>query len=124
MLLLPPGVAPSSVTRLSVQVLDRPGVLLRVLGSSVQLAPDPVALTAAVPSHGTEQGAAEDAALALSELARAGITVDDFSLGQPSLDEVFLALTASDLPHGSARTTTEGITTTTTANTTAKESAA
>ncbi len=32
MLLLPPGVAPSSVTRLSVQVLDRPGVLLRVLG--------------------------------------------------------------------------------------------
>ena len=32
MLLLPPGVAPASVTRLSVQVLDRPGVLLRVLG--------------------------------------------------------------------------------------------
>jgi len=32
MLLLPPGAAPSSVTRLSVQVLDQPGVLLRVLG--------------------------------------------------------------------------------------------
>jgi acetolactate synthase regulatory subunit len=32
MLLLPPGVAPSSVTRLSVEVADRPGVLLRVLG--------------------------------------------------------------------------------------------
>jgi acetolactate synthase regulatory subunit len=32
MLLLPPGVAPSSVTRLSVDVADRPGVLLRVLG--------------------------------------------------------------------------------------------
>ena len=32
MLLLPPGVAPSSVTRLSVDVLDRPGVLLRVIG--------------------------------------------------------------------------------------------
>ncbi len=32
MLLLPPGVAPSSVTRLSVDVCDRPGVLLRVLG--------------------------------------------------------------------------------------------
>jgi acetolactate synthase regulatory subunit len=32
LLLLPPGVAPSSVTRLSLQVLDRPGVLLRVLG--------------------------------------------------------------------------------------------
>jgi acetolactate synthase small subunit len=32
MLLLPPGVAPASVTRLSVDVTDRPGVLLRVLG--------------------------------------------------------------------------------------------
>ena len=32
MLLLPSGVAPSSVTRLSVDVADRPGVLLRVLG--------------------------------------------------------------------------------------------
>jgi acetolactate synthase regulatory subunit len=32
MLLLPPGVAPSSVTRLSVDVADRPGALLRVLG--------------------------------------------------------------------------------------------
>jgi daunorubicin/doxorubicin transport system ATP-binding protein len=29
----------------------------------------------------------------LSELSRAGLTVADFSLGQPSLDEVFLALT-------------------------------
>ena len=32
MLLLPPGVAPSSVTRLSVDVAESPGVLLRVLG--------------------------------------------------------------------------------------------
>jgi acetolactate synthase regulatory subunit len=32
MLLLPPGVAPSSVTRLSLDVADQPGVLLRVLG--------------------------------------------------------------------------------------------
>ena len=32
MLLLPPGVAPSAVTRLSVDVADRPGALLRVLG--------------------------------------------------------------------------------------------
>ena len=32
MLLLPPGVAPSSVTRLSLDVTYRPGVLLRVLG--------------------------------------------------------------------------------------------
>jgi acetolactate synthase small subunit len=32
MLLLPSGVAPATVTRLSVDVADRPGVLLRVLG--------------------------------------------------------------------------------------------
>ena len=30
---------------------------------------------------------------ALSELARSGIGVSDFAFGQPSLDEVFLALT-------------------------------
>jgi ABC-2 type transport system ATP-binding protein len=30
---------------------------------------------------------------ALAELPRVGIAVTDFSLGQPSLDEVFLALT-------------------------------
>ena len=34
-----------------------------------------------------------EAARALARLAEAGIVVDDFSLGQPSLDEVFLALT-------------------------------
>jgi ABC-2 type transport system ATP-binding protein len=59
----------------------------------VQLDADPVALTARVNGHGTEQGAAEQAARALAELARSGITVDNFALGQPSLDEVFLALT-------------------------------
>ncbi|GAA3013065.1 ATP-binding cassette domain-containing protein [Streptomyces fulvorobeus] len=68
-------------------------VLSAALDATVQLDPDPVALTARVNGHGTEQGAAEQAARALAELARRGITVDNFSLGQPSLDEVFLALT-------------------------------
>lgn len=68
-------------------------VLSTALDATVQLDPDPVALTARVNGHGTEQGAAEQAARALAELARCGITVDNFSLGQPSLDEVFLALT-------------------------------
>ncbi|MEU2548093.1 ATP-binding cassette domain-containing protein [Streptomyces roseolus] len=68
-------------------------VLATVLNAAVQLGPDPVALTATVNGHGTDLGAAEQAAHALAELARAGITVDDFALGQPSLDEVFLALT-------------------------------
>ena len=36
---------------------------------------------------------AERGARAVAELARAGVRIADFSLGQPSLDEVFLALT-------------------------------
>ncbi|MFD4218919.1 ATP-binding cassette domain-containing protein [Streptomyces griseus] len=68
-------------------------VLALVLNAEVQLDADPVALTARVDGQRTEQGAAEQAGRALAELARSGITVDNFSLGQPSLDEVFLALT-------------------------------
>ena len=68
-------------------------VLTTALNAEVQFDPDPVALTATVNGHGTDLGAAEQAARALAELARAGITVDNFALGQPSLDEVFLALT-------------------------------
>ncbi|MFE2206028.1 ATP-binding cassette domain-containing protein [Streptomyces rubiginosohelvolus] len=68
-------------------------VLALALNADVQLDADPVALTARVDSQSTEQGAAEHAGRALAELARCGITVDNFSLGQPSLDEVFLALT-------------------------------
>ena len=68
-------------------------VIVDALNATVQLDADPVALTATVNGHGTDLGAAEQAARALAELARAGITVDNFALGQPSLDEVFLALT-------------------------------
>ncbi|MEU3135640.1 MULTISPECIES: ATP-binding cassette domain-containing protein [unclassified Streptomyces] len=68
-------------------------VLARALNADVQPDADPVALTARVDGQSTEQGAAEHAGRALAELARCGITVDNFSLGQPSLDEVFLALT-------------------------------
>ncbi|MEU5287702.1 ATP-binding cassette domain-containing protein [Streptomyces sp. CA-278952] len=68
-------------------------VLALALDTEVQLDADPVALTARVDGQSTEQGAAEVAGRALAELARRGITVDNFSLGQPSLDEVFLALT-------------------------------
>ena len=73
---------------------DAERLLRQTLDAEVQLEPDPVALTARV-GNGTPngEGAAEKASRALAELARAGITVDNFSLGQPSLDEVFLALT-------------------------------
>jgi ABC-2 type transport system ATP-binding protein len=52
----------------------------------VTLAPDPAALT--VSSTDVAR-----AALAVGDLARSGLAVAAFSLGQPSLDEVFLALT-------------------------------
>ncbi|MFD3549512.1 ATP-binding cassette domain-containing protein [Streptomyces sp. NPDC058655] len=61
-------------------------LLTAVLDETVTPDPDPVALTARVDDAGS-------AAEALAELARAGIVVDTFALGQPSLDEVFLALT-------------------------------
>ncbi|MGC4867443.1 ATP-binding cassette domain-containing protein [Micromonospora sp. DT53] len=68
-------------------------LLREALGVPVQLAADPVALTARVGEAGTDLDASAQAARVLNDLARAGIAVDNFSLGQPSLDEVFLALT-------------------------------
>ena len=72
-------------------------VLARALGVAIHLDGDPVALSARVAA--TESGASgasqagERVAQALAELSRAGVVVADFALGQPSLDEVFLALT-------------------------------
>jgi ABC-2 type transport system ATP-binding protein len=68
-------------------------VLRNVLGGNVQPDPDPVALTAQLSGEDSDRVAAEQASRALAELAAAGITVDNFALGQPTLDEVFLALT-------------------------------
>ena len=65
---------------------DAEGLLRHALGAPVHLDSDPAALSARVSD-------AERASRALGELARSGIAVADFSLGQPSLDEVFLALT-------------------------------
>jgi ABC-2 type transport system ATP-binding protein len=61
-------------------------VLARELGMSVHLEPDPAALS--VSCADGDRGAE-----AVAELARSGVRIADFSLGQPSLDEVFLALT-------------------------------
>lgn len=61
-------------------------VLREALQADVRLHADPATLSAQVADQA-------QAALALQELARAGIPTVQFSLGQPSLDEVFLALT-------------------------------
>lgn len=74
-------------------------LLSETLGADVQRDADPVALTARLRKAqvagdaAVTEVAAHQAGVALGELARAGIIVDSFSLGQPSLDEVFLALT-------------------------------
>jgi ABC-2 type transport system ATP-binding protein len=68
---------------------DRPAaatVLGDLLGEDVQLEGDPARLTARSPDP-------ERAGAALTALAAAGIAVAELTLGQPSLDEVFLALT-------------------------------
>ncbi len=49
MLLLPPGIAPSSVTRLALDVSDAPGVLLRVLGICQRRGAQVLAMTYAHP---------------------------------------------------------------------------
>jgi ABC-2 type transport system ATP-binding protein len=61
-------------------------ILARELGTTVQRRPDPAALLAPCPN-------ADRGAEAVAALARSGIALAGFTLGQPSLDEVFLALT-------------------------------
>jgi ABC-2 type transport system ATP-binding protein len=60
-------------------------LLTEKLNLKIQLAPDPAALSVFAN--------VEPALVALGELAAADIRVADFSLGQPSLDEVFFTLT-------------------------------
>ncbi|NMR20500.1 ATP-binding cassette domain-containing protein [Cellulomonas fimi] len=70
---------------------DRPAaerIIAQTLDAPVTLASDPYALSARVADDGTER-----ASRLLPALHEARIMVAEFSLGQPSLDEVFLALT-------------------------------
>ena len=89
-----PGRLKSSVGQgaLRVRLLDpeqRPeaaSLLSRVLAAEPHLEPDPAALSVPVAD-------ADRASDALGELSRAGVELAGFALAQPSLDEVFLALT-------------------------------
>ncbi len=65
---------------------DAERILANALGAEVHLEPDPTALSVGCAD-------ADRGAEAVAEMARSGIAVAGFSLGQPSLDEVFLALT-------------------------------
>jgi ABC-2 type transport system ATP-binding protein len=65
---------------------DAERLVAHAVGAEVQLEADPAALSVPVAD-------ATRAAEAIAELGRLGIELADFSLGQPSLDEVFMALT-------------------------------
>ncbi|WP_326559749.1 ATP-binding cassette domain-containing protein [Micromonospora sp. NBC_01796] len=75
-------------------------VLTGALGVPVTLESDPLALSARVNDP-------ERVAGALAALTRAGLAVTEFSLGQPSLDEVFLALTGHPAREGADETKAE-----------------
>ena len=61
-------------------------VVERLLDTSVGASSDPAVISVVAPGAGP-------AADAVAALARTGVTVADFALGLPSLDDVFLALT-------------------------------
>jgi ABC-2 type transport system ATP-binding protein len=85
--------AGSGVLQVRLQDPDRRSEAFRlvggVLGVTVQAGAEPAVLSALVDVPG-------DAVLVLAELDRAGIDTVAFALAQPSLDDVFLALTAFD----------------------------
>ena len=68
-------------------------LLSGVLGVPVTPGRDSVSLTAQIPAVDAAENLGGRVAYALGEIARSGIAVTDFALGQPSLDEVFLSLT-------------------------------
>lgn len=77
-------------------------LLSEKLGSEILLPSDPAVLQALVSDP-------ELVAEALGDLARAGIQVTEFSLGQPSLDEVFLTLTGRPAEDGERETGEGGV---------------
>jgi ABC-2 type transport system ATP-binding protein len=77
-------------------------VLSQALGVPVNLASDPAGLSARVAGP-------DRVAHALWALSRAELAVTDFSLGQPSLDEVFLTLTGRPTGTGAATTREDAV---------------
>ena len=81
------------------QRLEAQRLLAQHLDVPVSLEPDPAALSVRVDDP-------ELVAAGLAQLARASITVTNFAFGQPSLDEVFLALTGHDTESAGTDSTT------------------
>ena len=81
----------------SAQRATAAAIVERLLGTAPVLGSDPYSLSARVPDDG-----AGAVAQLLPALQEAGVQVPEFSLGQPSLDEVFLTLTGRPLPDDEA----------------------
>ncbi|HEV2639067.1 MAG TPA: ATP-binding cassette domain-containing protein [Actinocrinis sp.] len=68
-------------------------ILADAVAGTVELAADPLGLTVLLADRPDPTAAARMVGLAATRLADAGVGVADLTLGQPSLDEAFLALT-------------------------------
>lgn len=77
--------------------------LARSLGATPRLDADPAALSIRLSASAESEPGAQ-AARALAALTSEGIGLSEFALGQPSLDEVFLALTGRSAAPDTART--------------------
>jgi ABC-2 type transport system ATP-binding protein len=66
--------------------------------------PDPASLAVQLPPSGTS-ATIREASRAVAQLDAAGVAISDFSFAQPSLDEVFLALT----DHGASMTSFDDV---------------
>jgi ABC-2 type transport system ATP-binding protein len=69
------------------------GLLSAALASPVQLGDDPAVLSVRIVSDNGSHETGAQVSRALAELTRSGVGVSRFALGQPTLDETFLALT-------------------------------
>jgi ABC-2 type transport system ATP-binding protein len=78
---------------------DAERLLARTLDAPIRLEADPAVLSAQMTeSNGTKELGAK-ATSALAVLTEAGVAVTQFALGQPTLDEAFLALTGRPAEH-------------------------
>ena len=73
--------------------------LHRMLDVTVHPERDARSLTAQIPETGHPGELPTRVVAALDELTRSGVALTNFALGQPSLDEVFLALTGNRVTH-------------------------
>ncbi|MEU1532916.1 ATP-binding cassette domain-containing protein [Streptomyces fagopyri] len=69
------------------------GILADALEGTVRLGPDPLTLTVVLATRPDATDVGLPVGRAMTRLADAGVGVADLSLGRPSLDEAFLALT-------------------------------